>query len=274
MRPLFFLLSLLLGVGSNEAEAFNRKRTEQGVPVSWRRFPIPYVMDARGMGDYFRTHELRGAVGSEVAATELAFFTWQQARCGALKTRLAFLYQGLSSSATPGYDRNCSNCNTNLVIFHSTPGSWPFDKQLIVQTSLSYENSTGEIFDADIQVNVEHFPFSTQTDNEEHQFFDLQSVLTYAVGQFLGLENSDIPEATMAPTLGQKELGKRTLKPDDINGVCEIYPGEAITGVPTYQQVESFRALGCSHLPLSSLPWWLIFGLVFLGHLRLQRRKG
>lgn len=268
------LFILCLGVLGGRAEAFERKRTEAGTLVAWKRMPVRFVIDNNGMGDYFRNNSTRGTVRSEIGAVQLAFNSWEKATCaGGTKTGLSFLDGGRVSGKTVGYDKNCTDCNTNLILFHSSTGSWPYDKLQLVQVKLNYDQTTGEIFDADMEVNAEHYAFSTQTDNPDEMRFDLLSVMTYSVGLFIGLEevkDDKFKESTMYTQLGEKDLNKRSLAPDDIEGVCTIYPSQGSSAnVPNYQQVDQFKDAGCSQFPPS---FSIFFVLGLLGLFCMRRR--
>ncbi len=273
-RVCVVLVCAVLWGWCGEAGAYSRRKTEAGVAVAWKRMPVRFVIDNRGMGDYFRNSTTRGAVGSEIAAAQLAFDVWSKATCtGGKKTSLNFTDGGLVGGKKVGYDRTCTDCNTNLLLFHSSQGSWPYDKSLIEQTTLSYDQNTGELFDVDTEINAEHYAFSTQTDNTEEMRYDLQSVLTFAVGRWVGLEEvKDVAfkESTMYTQLEQKDTNKRTLAPDDIEGVCAIYPPKATPNVPIYQQSEEFRDTGCTQIP-PLFSWWFVLGLV--GLVGLRRRS-
>ena len=53
---------------------------------------------------------------------------------------------------------------------------------------------------------------------------DLASVLTHELGHFLGLNHSDITAATMETGYAATDDLRRSLEPDDIEGICAIYP--------------------------------------------------
>lgn len=67
-------------------------------------------------------------------------------------------------------------------------------------------------------------------------FIDIGNTVTHEAGHMLGLDHVCVPGAappasvcppggaTMEPTAGAGDTDKRTLKPDDIDGVCSIYP--------------------------------------------------
>jgi MYXO-CTERM domain-containing protein len=55
---------------------------------------------------------------------------------------------------------------------------------------------------------------------------DLRNTLTHEVGHFVGLAHARDPAATMDASTQMREVEKRTLAADDVDGVCAIYPAE------------------------------------------------
>src|SRR5262249_12425102 len=87
--------------------------------------------------------------------------------------------------------------NTNELIFHDDmrPHENVLDgNQDIALTTVTYDTHTGEIFDADIEVNSAKYTLTTDDNNVQT---DLQSVLTHEAGHFFGLAHTTAPDATM-----------------------------------------------------------------------------
>ena len=68
------------------------------------------------------------------------------------------------------------------------------------------------------------------------QGIDLQGVATHEYGHALGLGHSDVPGATMSPSIAGSGVGARSIEPDDVAGVRAIYGTAApdkprITGI-------------------------------------------
>jgi hypothetical protein len=123
--------------------------------------------------------------------------------------------------------------NANIIIFRddvwvessasAAPGS------TLAITTVTFNVNSGEIYDADIEVNstsVSKISIGTPVPGDS---FDLQSILTHEVGHFLGLAHSNVPCdgtgcATMDATYQKGSEDFRTLEADDIAGICTIYP--------------------------------------------------
>ncbi len=73
--------------------------------------------------------------------------------------------------------------------------------------------------------------------------FDVQSAALHELGHVLGLEHSAVEDAVMAPTLPFSAT-RRTLTPDDLAGIRQLYPASIPRpGTVTIRQVSSGRML-------------------------------
>ncbi len=59
----------------------------------------------------------------------------------------------------------------------------------------------------------------------QSNMMDVESVATHEAGHSLGLDHTNIYEATMYPSTGAGEVFRRTLEPDDVNGALALYRG-------------------------------------------------
>ncbi len=241
---IIFTVLLSLFYSPKSAHSFERNKSDLGVPLRWMLNPIPFVIDSAGLGDFFQKNPKLGAPGSEFKAVEYGFGTWANVTCqNGKKISLKWAYQGRVSGKSVGFDPNCSNCNTNLVIF--IRNNWRYDRLRVAVTTTSYNNETGEILDADMELNAVNYQFSTTT-TPGYVKWDVQSVVTHEVGHFLGLGHSKDPNATMRAKYGPGQLQLRTLQPDDIRGICSIYSAPVDTGFPKYTLESRDYAMGCS----------------------------
>jgi len=112
--------------------------------------------------------------------------------------------------------------NVNVILFQDDDWKYRGIDGTLAKTSVTYNDETGEIYDADIEVNAAN---NTVTLPESKKVeYDLQAILTHEVGHFIGIAHSSDDSAVMAPTYSPGSIAQRKLTPDDIAAVCEIYP--------------------------------------------------
>jgi hypothetical protein len=115
--------------------------------------------------------------------------------------------------------------NANVWLFEDD--DWPHIETdaegAIAITSVLFDKFTGEIYDADVELNSYGVNFTTEPAVDR---VDLASVIQHESGHFLGLGHSPDAEATMCATLDPDtgEAKKRTLNSDDVEGICAVYP--------------------------------------------------
>jgi hypothetical protein len=184
--------------------------------------------------------------------------------------------------------------NANVIMFRDQ--GWPYlddpddERETLALTTITFLSDTGDIVDADIEVNSANVALSVGDTNITN---DLQAILTHEAGHFFGLSHSKDPEATMNKmyNVNAGDSTFRSLARDDRDGICAIYPPGAAEvgdcrgegprfGLSRYchTPVEASAGLLCSmvrHTPKSPATSWLGLsmvsgvGLVFAG-----RRKG
>lgn len=183
-----------------------------GAPLFWPDGSVDLDVDSKGSA-------LRGITEQEFEnATSAALKAWTAATCPhgghpAIHARIA-----TSNGASPGYVP--AGPNENLVILIDE--RWPQAPNDLGKTLLAFGIESGELYDADIELNSEDYAFAVDAGPGE---IDLQAVLTHEIGHVLGLDHSDVPGATMQPeTPGFATIDLRTLADDDVAGICAIYP--------------------------------------------------
>ncbi len=144
----------------------------------------------------------------------------------------------------------------NRIVWHED--EWPEELgggTLAVTTTL-YRVSTGQILDADIDVNGVGF-FWTDTTEPGVADTDVQNTMTHELGHVLGLAHAIDPEATMYAESAPGDLEKRSLAPDDVEGLCHVYPARLATpgapplhGDPLYGSCRAAPAGGGNALAL------------------------
>ena len=154
-------------------------------------------------------------------AMNAAFHAWQAADCGGMAPALEPATLGPVACDESRY--NEEGKNANIVMFRDD--EWPYQNSIdaYALTTVRFDPSTGELFDADIEVNSHDFPITA--DGSPHGV-DLQSILTHEVGHFLGLAHADQTDVVSTMRAGWNGVGLdlRSLSPDDEAGICDVYP--------------------------------------------------
>lgn len=157
----------------------------------------------------------------------------------------------------------------NLIVFIRSSAEWQRSGNSptwIAITKIAHDQSSGEIVDADIEVNDGGFTFSIDGTPAQGEV-DFLSMLVHEIGHFYGLDHSLVEAATMFATYSQTvatATAARSLETDDIEGVCALY-----TDVPVRTSTGgSGSDGGCMGGSLFGS-----FGLAALGLLALGRRR-
>ena len=268
MIRLLLLLLPLAGVCLPVSALAYQRSTVQGVSgryLYWYGRTITYVINKAGCKDV----PFQDAVG----AVKRSFFTWAGSSC----TDLYFLYGGVVTSTqtnlTLGQDQKPDD--QNMIIWRE---KWPptgssnglLTKDVPAVTTVMYEQRNGVIFDADIDLNGQYFYWTTTSDKTKIAT-DIQNTLTHEIGHLLGLAHVGDKDATMYEKTFQGETTKRALHPDDVSGVCAIYPYGKPTprGPDQGQDVDEVQG-GCV-VTGGRIPWTVLVSLLLLAVGRRER---
>jgi hypothetical protein len=115
-------------------------------------------------------------------------------------------------------------------------------ERVLAATTFFIDTTDGEILESDIFFNAA-FPWSVAASGESGRF-DLESIALHEIGHLLGLGHSALGETEVRPG-GRRVLAAeavmfpiafsagtiegRTLRPDDISGISDIYPTTEFT---------------------------------------------
>jgi hypothetical protein len=186
------------------------------VSLRWTTLPARYFINDTGVpgvtADQFRH------------AVDRAFRTWEDVPTASVR----FQFVGFTGAQPLDED------DMSTLGFLSQPEL----ERVLASTNFLIDTRTGEILESDIFFNSA-FPWSV-AENGEPGRFDVQSIALHEAGHFLGLSHSALGETEPRAGGGRRVLGAgavlfpiafaagniagRTLQPDDIAGVSDIYP--------------------------------------------------
>ncbi len=150
-----------------------------------------------------------------------AFGTWMGADCASGGHPHILVTEGTPAvCATHEYNQDAGNAN--VVMYHDD--KWPYEGQpgtTLALTTVTYTLDTGEIYDADMELDSADNAFTL---GDTNVMFDLLSIVTHESGHFLGMAHSHDPNATMWPDYLPGTISLRHLSPDDVAGICAVYP--------------------------------------------------
>ena len=206
----------VLGFGAARAEAYVLQKAGSGDVIRWAESCIQYSLYESGVPG-IEMSDLRDAIRA-------SFDAWENVDC-------AYFYFEETEDASCdqiGYQEDTGNMN--LLIFRDT--SWSIDgdhdASAIALTTTSWDDLSGRMLDADIEFNAQHFDFGVDGSMNKA---DIQNTATHEIGHVLGLDHTNVREATMYPTAGTGDTDKRSLAQDDIDGLCKLYPLEHDRGI-------------------------------------------
>ena len=278
------------------AHAWKRTYTS-GTPkmcLWWQSRGHGFQIDAQGTPD--------APSADTYTAIRNSFQTWAAVSC----SDLAFPEEPLSTSPQArlvGYFQGA--VNHNLVLWRKqacrnvVPANDPCHAQggcsntydcwddtlhgdgVIATTTTTAKSLTGEILDTDIELNdapsstgskftfttVDGLPCTTPLETGCVRI-DVQNTVTHEAGHSLGLDHSTDPSATMYANAPSGDTSKRDLAPDDIQGICTIYPRGAST-VTCLAQGGS----GCGCSQAQNGPGAVLGALALLLQIRRRSRR-
>jgi hypothetical protein len=227
------LLAVFLAAG--DALAYCRTRTcefrREGAapctydPVTWCSLDGEYVYWPQGCIPF--AVQRAGSVSDDISAATLeaivedAFRVWSEVPCsGGSTPELAAGSQGPIRCDAVEYDCKLPEENSNLIMFRDDfidmdPG---LNARVLALTTLTANLRTGELFDADIEINTrdEDFALDAGGGIDLNEPSDLRGVVYHELGHLLGLSHSLENGALM------RAAYEGTVEPqsDDIEGIC------------------------------------------------------
>ena len=183
--------------------------------LKWTTTPVQYFVTDAGVDGVSAT-QFQTAIGK-------AFDVWAAVPTASVAYRFAGLTRSL-----PNEDDGRSTLG-----FRSEPSL----DRVLASTSYLIDDLTGELIEADIFFNSA-FQWSVATPGERTRW-DLQSIAVHEIGHLSGLGHSEIGETELTSSgrrvlstgsvmfpiaLGTGDISGRTLQPDDVAGISDLYP--------------------------------------------------
>lgn len=211
-RLVLLCVGLIVFLHAANADAYKRIFTPAGASVKWATVPVGWVYNHNGFQQISSQQML--------LILQSSFQKWESPACSALR----FSYGGTTAS---GWN---TNDGQNVLVWNANIPDPNFPNALAL-TIPTYNNTTGAYLDADIIFNGS-YPWSTQPSSQQ---YDIEGTSTHEIGHLLGLDHSQTSGSTMFPTASPGVCSCRTLKQDDIDGVCTIYPSGSSSSSGTRQ---------------------------------------
>ncbi len=154
------------------------------------------------------------------ATVEDSFAAWADIDCGGGEVASIGIAELEDVSCHKAeYDKGGPNANAILV--QDTQWDYHGPDDTLAKTTVTFDAKTGEILDADIEINHAYNEITTA---DGKVVYDLRSILTHEIGHFLGLDHSADPASTMYADYEPGSTEQRTLEDDDKAGLCDAYP--------------------------------------------------
>jgi Matrixin len=186
-----------------------------GLPLFWRNACVGFAMQ--------KNASTQISFDDAVQNLTTAFAKWKGASCpssaGTSSVSIEVRYLGAAVCNQVQYNRDTSIGNANVIMFRDD--AWPHDdpNNTIALTTVTYDPTTGELFDADMEINSAQQKFSL-VDPPPADKVGFLAAVTHEAGHFLGMAHSPDGNATM---FAQYKPTMSNLAADDIAGICSIY---------------------------------------------------
>ncbi len=222
------------------------EREAQGiVELGWQRPCLEYAIHEQGARDLPRESVER------IVAD--AFARWTNVDCGDGPPGIMVRPSAAASQChIPEYVSGGGNANT--IVFVDDWSDRGHAGGAFALTTTWFSTRTGEIYDADMELNQEFWFWADCPDEGcDDGRVDLANTVTHEAGHFLGLAHTpDNPAATMWACAEEGETIKRDLADDDVAGICTTYPPGAPAGECDFEprggfdpQCRADRSSGC-----------------------------
>jgi hypothetical protein len=182
----------------------------KGIPLSWGQPCLSFSVESTG------SPALGLSYADLLPVVEQAFGLWPQAACGGGTPDIAVTSLGALTCDMP--EQNRTGPNANAVIFQDE--SWPYGSEVIGLTKISFSPKTGQIRDADMQINTRDYAGEFTPEG-------LAYTIAHESGHFFGLDHSPRLGALMYFQSSAGTTAAPALSADDVAAICTAYPPSA-----------------------------------------------
>jgi hypothetical protein len=210
------------------------KCIELGAPVAWAGSCLSFSLDTSNLTP--------AEVPEKLSLVTDAFAAWTQPFCDAGREPSLRVSHQWGPVYCNRAEYNKDQGNANVVAFLD---KWPYEAvpgaDELGRTTLTYRIDTGEILDADIEINRDPafaIQFTTETPVPVGSY-DLQSVMTHEIGHFLGFAHFESPQTVMRAVY-ENGANYRETREEDRTGMCAVYPPDRVTSICDYAPLNGF----------------------------------
>ncbi len=202
-----------------------------------------------------------------IAVVDRSFFRWTNVTCGEHALDFAVSFDS-SPNDDPVAVHTLVGPNENQVLFDDAWTAHDHDPAAYALTTVHFSTATGELLGADLELNEEHWRFTTcPPEGCVDGAVDLENVVTHEVGHFFGLAHTpDDEDATMWACSAPGDVHMRDLEADDVAGICALYGGRVTGGCGCAAPGASLDARGDEGV-------WLAAIVLGVGSARRLRRR-
>ncbi|MCA9581905.1 MAG: matrixin family metalloprotease [Myxococcales bacterium] len=245
-----------------------------GIPLSWDRRCIAYSLYAGGARDV--------SPGDLERAIADSFNAWEQVTCMGEQVEIRIAESEEPSRCNRAlFDLEGGNVNT--IMFVEDWKARDHDPAAFALTTVWHDKSTGQILDADMEVNENRGTYGNCPALGSCSLIDVRNVITHEAGHFFGLAHSLEIDSTMFANAPNGEIKKRDLTEDDREGFCDAYPTGSLPKTCDYAPIGGFdptcaddtSGCGCriAGLPQRTPRLPLLLGAAALALVLLRRRR-
>jgi hypothetical protein len=240
-----------------------------GKPLAWKQSCVSFSVHEAGLAALGLRHEALSDLVSQ------AFAVWTAVDCGGVRPSI-----NLEPTPRPALcgrpEHNSDQANANVWMVDGS--SWPYQKNALAVTTVTFDDESGAILDADVELNGEGPELSVGDAGVQ---YDLASVIQHESGHFLGLAHSEVREATMWARLLRGTTEGRSLHADDVAAICASYPADRPVGVCDFRPRNGWSAecanddgCGVARAPVTAPSLWLVaLGALVVRACRRVRRR-